>query len=80
MLRLAHQLIGLICLSILDLAALSQPQPNIILIIADDLAWDDSSPYGHPSIRTPNLERMAKDGMRFDRAFLAISSCSSNSN
>jgi N-sulfoglucosamine sulfohydrolase len=76
MLRLAHQLIGLICLSILDLAALSQPQPNIILIIADDLAWDDSSPYGHPSIRTPNLERMAKDGMRFDRAFLTISSCS----
>lgn len=53
-------------------------QPNIILIIADDLAWDDSTPYGHPTIRTPNLTRMAETGMRFDRAFLTISSCSAS--
>jgi N-sulfoglucosamine sulfohydrolase len=52
--------------------------PNIILIIADDLAWDDSRPYGHPTIRTPNLTRMADTGMRFDRAFLTISSCSAS--
>ena len=50
--------------------------PNIILIIADDLAWDDSTPYGHPSVRTPHLQRMAETGMRFDRAMLTISSCS----
>ncbi|MBT4276802.1 MAG: sulfatase-like hydrolase/transferase, partial [Verrucomicrobia bacterium] len=53
-------------------------RPNIILIIADDLAWDDSAPYGHPTIRTPNLTRMAATGMRFDRAFLTISSCSAS--
>ncbi len=53
-------------------------RPNIILIIADDLAWDDSTPYGHPTIRTPNLTRMADTGMRFDRAFLTISSCSAS--
>ena len=54
----------------------TEPPPNIILIIADDLAWDDSTPYGHPSVRTPHLQRMAETGMRFDRAMLTISSCS----
>lgn len=50
--------------------------PNLVLMIADDLAWDDSSPYGHDSIMTPNLQRLADAGMRFDNAFVTISSCS----
>jgi arylsulfatase A-like enzyme len=50
--------------------------PNIILIIADDMAWDDCGAYGHPSIKTPNIDRLAREGMRFDRAFLTTSSCS----
>ena len=50
--------------------------PNLVLIIADDMAWDDSSPYGHESIMTPNLQKLAEEGMRFDNAFLTISSCS----
>jgi len=50
--------------------------PNLVLIIADDMAWDDCGAYGHPSIRTPNLDALADAGMRFDRAFLACSSCS----
>jgi N-sulfoglucosamine sulfohydrolase len=49
---------------------------NFILFIADDMAWDDCGAYGHPGIRTPNLDRLAGDGMRFDRAFLTASSCS----
>ncbi|MCB1066381.1 MAG: sulfatase [Verrucomicrobiae bacterium] len=53
-----------------------ETRPNLILIIADDMAWDDSTPYGHPSIRTPNLQKLAEAGMRFDNAFLTISSCS----
>lgn len=51
-------------------------QPNIVFIIADDLAWDDIGAYGHPHIRTPNLDRMAANGMRFNQAFLTTSSCS----
>lgn len=50
--------------------------PNLVLVIADDLSWDDSSPYGHDSILTPNLQRLADEGMRFDNAFVTISSCS----
>ncbi len=51
-------------------------RPNIILIIADDVSWDDIGAYGHPSIKTPNLDRLAREGMRFDNAFLTTSSCS----
>lgn len=51
-------------------------QPNVVLIIADDLNWDDVGTYGHPNISTPNLDDMAKNGMRFDAAYLTASSCS----
>lgn len=51
-------------------------RPNFIVIIADDMATDDCSPMGHPHIRTPNLQRLANEGLTFDRAFLTCSSCS----
>jgi N-sulfoglucosamine sulfohydrolase len=57
-------------------AAPSPARPNIVLIIADDLAWDDLGAFGHPTIRTPHLDRLARDGMRFDGAFVTASSCS----
>ena len=50
--------------------------PNIIFIIADDMNWDDCGAYGHPHIRTPNIDRMADNGMMFTNAFLTTSSCS----
>jgi N-sulfoglucosamine sulfohydrolase len=51
-------------------------RPNIVLIIADDMGWDDCGAYGHPTIRTPNIDRLAAEGMRFTNAFLTASSCS----
>lgn len=50
--------------------------PNIIMIIADDMAWDDCGTYGHPDIQTPNIDRLASSGMKFTSAFLTCSSCS----
>jgi arylsulfatase A-like enzyme len=50
--------------------------PNFVVLIADDMNWDDNGPYGHPSIRTPNLDRLAREGMLFRNAFLTASSCS----
>jgi len=49
---------------------------NVVLIIADDLAWDDTGAYGNRKVRTPNIDRLAREGMRFTRAFVTISSCS----
>ncbi|MDX1284463.1 MAG: sulfatase, partial [Draconibacterium sp.] len=54
----------------------TEAPPNLVLIIADDLSWDDLGCYGHPTIRTPGIDKLAKDGMRFDNAFLTASSCS----
>ena len=51
-------------------------RPNIILIIADDMNWDDCGAYGHPNIRTPNIDRLAANGIKFTNAFLTTSSCS----
>jgi len=53
----------------------NQP-PNLILIIADDMAWNDCGACGHPTIQTPNIDKLAEDGMMFHQAFLTTSSCS----
>ncbi len=50
--------------------------PNFIIFVADDMAWDDCGAYGHPTIKTPNIDKLARGGMRFDRAYLTCSSCS----
>tara|TARA_R110002049_G_scaffold27321_2_gene94214 strand:+ start:407324 stop:408805 length:1482 start_codon:yes stop_codon:yes gene_type:complete len=51
-------------------------KPNLVLIIADDMNWDDCGVYGHPSIRTPNIDQLAKDGLLFRHAYLTTNSCS----
>lgn len=51
-------------------------RPNILWLIADDLGDRDLGCYGHPSIRTENLDRLAGRGVRFDSAFVTTSSCS----
>src|SRR5262245_32244245 len=59
------------------LAETAEPvRPNIIPLIADDMAGDDCGAYGHKTVRTPNIDKLAREGMRFDRAFLTASSCS----
>src|SRR5690349_9305278 len=56
-------------------AALAGNRPNIIIILADDLGWGDLGCYGHPSIRTPNLDRLASEGMRFTDFYSAAEVC-----
>jgi len=51
-------------------------RPNVILITADDLGWKDLGCYGNQEIRTPNLDRLAQEGVRFENAFVMSSSCS----
>lgn len=50
-------------------------KPNIVIILADDLGWGDLGCYGHPSIRTPNLDRLAAEGMRFTDFYSAAEVC-----
>ena len=48
---------------------------NIVMILCDDLGYGDLGCYGHPTIRTPNLDRMAAEGMRFTDFYSAAEVC-----
>ncbi len=52
----------------------SAKKPNIILIMVDDMGWSDIGPYGAEIIQTPNLDRLAKEGLRF-RQFYNNAKC-----
>jgi arylsulfatase A-like enzyme len=54
--------------------AASRP-PNIIIILADDLGYGDLGCYGSPNIDTPNLDRMAAEGMRFTDFYVCAPVC-----
>lgn len=51
-------------------------RPNILFILGDDLGWADLSSYGSPHIRTPNLDRLARQGVRFTDAYSGSATCS----
>ncbi|MCA9191940.1 MAG: sulfatase [Planctomycetales bacterium] len=51
-------------------------QPNFVFFITDDISADDLGIYGNSWIHTPNLDRLATQGLVFDNAYLTISSCS----
>ena len=51
-------------------------RPNIILVMADDQGWGDTSYNGHPELKTPQLDTLAKSGLRFDRFYTAHFNCS----
>ena len=51
--------------------AAAAEKPNFILIFADDQGWFDLGVQGHPDIRTPNIDRMAREGMRFTSFYAA---------
>ena len=50
-------------------------RPNVVFILADDLGWGDLSCYGRPDYRTPNLDLLASQGIRFTDAYSASAVC-----
>jgi len=57
-------------------AALAEPpKPNVVFILADDLGYGDLGCYGQKRIRTPNLDRMAAEGMRFTQFYAGSTVC-----
>jgi uncharacterized sulfatase len=57
------------------LALVAADRPHVVVFLADDLGWADCSPYGGKEVRTPNMARVAADGMTLTRAFVASPSC-----
>ncbi|HYE31329.1 MAG TPA: arylsulfatase, partial [Methylomirabilota bacterium] len=56
-------------------SAQAADKPNIIFILADDLGYGDLACYGNKRIKTPNLDRMAQEGMRFTSAYAGSTVC-----
>jgi len=57
-------------------AAASPTRPHIVLVMADDMGWGETSYNGHPILKTPNLDAMAAAGLRFDRFYAGAPNCS----
>lgn len=56
--------------------AAAAEKPNIVVLLGDDIDWKDYGCYGNDAIRTPNIDKLAKEGLLFENAFLTTSSCS----
>ena len=63
--------VGLACLPTLLCAKQNTP-PNILFILCDDMGYGDLACYGQPYIHTPNIDRMAQEGMRFTLSLIHI--------
>ena len=70
--------IGLLLMSPHHTAAAEEVRPNIIFIMADDLGYGQLGCYGQKKIRTPRLDRMAREGMRFTQAYAGCTVCASS--
>lgn len=54
----------------------AETPPNIVFIFADDWGWGDLGCHGHPYIKTPNIDRLAREGTDFHRFTVASGVCS----
>ena len=66
----------LICFLFISVQSIAQQRPNVVYIMSDDHDDDAISAYSKKFIQTPNIDRIAKEGARFDKAFVGNSICS----
>jgi arylsulfatase A-like enzyme len=66
----------LLALGVMATGQAVQPRkPNIVFILADDLGYGDIGPYGQREIQTPNLDRLAAEGLRFTQVYAGAAVC-----
>ena len=53
-------------------------RPNIVVVLADDMGYGDLACYGHPAIKSPNLDKFATQGVRFQNSFVCTPICSAS--
>ncbi len=61
---------------LISMSSVVAEQPNVILVMADDMGWGQTGYYDHPVLKTPNLDDMAANGLRFDRFYAGAPNCS----
>ena len=68
-------LVAVVSLSLAKAAQAEAARPNIIFILADDLGYSELGSYGQKKIKTPHLDRLATQGMRFTRNYCGNAVC-----
>lgn len=69
-------LLGLISLANLPAVSAESRPPNIIMVFIDDLGWGDFSCFGNPDVKTPHVDRLAAEGIRFSQFYVNSPICS----
>lgn len=72
---LHRSVLGAVALAATGHAKPTSPRPNIIFIMADDLGYGDLGCYGQERIRTPNIDKLAAEGMRFTQCYAGSTVC-----
>ena len=68
--------IAALCLLARTSTAADSARPNVLFILCDDIRWNAMSCAGHPTLKTPNIDRIANEGVRFANMFCTTSLCS----
>lgn len=71
--RILPSILGLLCVFVIPTYGAT---PNVVVFLADDMGWGDSATYGHPLIKTPNLDKLASQGVKFTQCYSASGVCS----
>ncbi|HEX3723323.1 MAG TPA: sulfatase-like hydrolase/transferase, partial [Nitrolancea sp.] len=74
--RMIRALVPFVCIALSAATALAADRPNIVLMLIDDMGWNDVGCSGSTFYQTPNINRLAADGMRFTQAYSACTVCS----
>ena len=65
----------LVCCTFISKAQVKQNRPNIIQILTDDQGWGDLGSFGHDFIKTPHIDKLATEGIKFSNCYLADAVC-----
>ncbi len=74
--QIAVLIVAMLLAPVAGVSGAEQRKPNILFIFADDWGWGDLSCHGHPYVRTPNIDRLAREGTDFHRFTVASGVCS----
>ena len=75
--RIRHLLFGAVLASLVaGVTHAAQRPPNVLVILTDDQRWDAMSCAGNRLVKTPNMDRLAAEGVRFANVFVTTSLCS----
>src|SRR4051812_18061730 len=73
---LTSLLLAILCVTTSLRAQQPAAKPNLLIVLCDDLRWDHLGCAGHPNLKTPHIDRLAHEGVRFANAFCTTSLCS----